>query len=240
MTAPPRGARDDRGFTLVELAVSMTLLSVVITLLYSALWYALRSWNAVERQRDAAHTYALVQGVLAQQLRQARPLFVADARGQRRLAFAGAADRLSYVAPLSRRDDTLYLNTLLLDHGSAGATLRLRYAPFHAGQDAVETITDAAADAMSVELMTPVDALDIAYYGVPDAGVAPVWSSTWNDARALPERIRIRIRIATPATAARGWPDLLVCPGGGAGCLMPAGGVRGLRSARAGVTIHGG
>lgn len=223
-----------RGFTLIELVVSMTLLGVVITLLFSALWFAVRSWDAVERRRDAAHTFALIQGVLAQQLRQARPLYVADARdSQRKLAFAGEADRISYIAPLSRGNPILYANTLYLEHGAGGGILHLRYAPFHPVSGAIE---DSVGE--SVELMTQVDALDVAYFGAPEAGTVPAWLPYWRDARSLPERIRIRI--TTHDTHIGAWPELLVCPGGGAGCLAPAGTARGLRTTQSGRGTHGG
>lgn len=217
-----------RGFTLIELIVSMTLLGVVTALLFSALWFAARSWDATERRRDATHQLALIQGILAQQLRQARPLYVDDGSGQRRIAFAGTAERITYIAPLTRGDQVLYVNTLYLEHGPAGASLRLRYAPFLADADVFDTPEDT-----SLELTAQVAALEIAYFGAED-GAAPAWSSQWRGDRELPRHILIHI--ATTAAGPRGWPELLVCPGGGAGCLVTAETRQGPRATRTGGT----
>ncbi|MDV3239651.1 MAG: prepilin-type N-terminal cleavage/methylation domain-containing protein [Gammaproteobacteria bacterium] len=224
------------GFTLIELTVGMTVLCVVLALLFAALWFAIRSWDAAELRRDRVHSFALVQGVLARQLRQARPLFVPDADGRRVLAFAGDTRRLSYVAPLSQRDSVLYVNTLFLEEGPAGGVLRLRYAPLRPAAGPVHDLPQAD-DTEAVDLMTEIDTLAIAYFGVPADGAAPAWLPQWQRAHALPERIRIHITAAGMDT--RGWPDLVVCPGGGAACLAPTGALRGLRSAHAGGTPHG-
>lgn len=223
------------GFTLIELTVGMTVLSVVLALLFAALWFAIRSWDAAEWRRDQVHSLALVQDVLARQLRQARPLFVPDSNGRRVLAFAGDTQRLSYIAPLSQRDNVLYVNTLLLEEGPAGGVLRLRYAPLRPASDPIRDLPQADGTE-SVDLMTEVDALAIAYFGVPADGAAPAWLSQWQRTYALPERIRIRITAA--GVGAPDWPDLVVCPGGGAACLAPTGALRGLRAAHTGGTLN--
>ncbi|MFO7553085.1 MAG: prepilin-type N-terminal cleavage/methylation domain-containing protein [Haliea sp.] len=232
-----RDARFARGFTLLELTVSMTVLGMVLLLLFSALWFAVRSWDGTERQRDTAHSMALVQGLLAQQLRQARPLYLADSQGQRRLAFIGEEASITYVAPLSRHDNALYINRLVLEHGPGGATLRLHYAPFLPGVDAFIRRGGEIPGASSVALLTQVESLAIRYFGLPEYGGMSSWLPQWHHPRLMPERILIHI--TTAGVEPRGWPDLLVCPGGGAACLMPPAGGGVFRTTRLGDAAHG-
>ena len=237
--SPAPGKRGSiRGFTLIELTVSMTVLGVVLLLLFSALWFAVRSWDGTERQRDHAHTMVLVQGFLAQQLRQARPLYLADAQGQRRLAFAGEEAGITYLAPLSRHDHALYINRLVLEHGAEGGILRLRYVPFLSGTDAFDGHGGEITGAGSVTLLTQVESLVIRYFGLTEDGRTPAWQPEWHHPRLMPERILIHI--VRVGDGARGWPGLLVCPGGGVTCLMPPAGGGAFHSMRSGGVAYGG
>lgn len=220
MTQQPRPASHCRGFTLIELLIGSTVLCMVLTLMFSALWFSVRSWDSAERRRDSTHTLALVQSTLAQQLRQARPLFQTDSAGRRVIAFEGDNRRFSYIAPLSRRDGALYLNTVFVAEKADGSALRLRYVPwqpertFNSGVD-----TRAAAD-NTIELLPDIQGINIAYFGAFDAGGEPVWQPTWTQTRSLPERIHIRITASGAGTGV--WPDLVICLDGGADCLIPA------------------
>lgn len=218
MNIPPRTSARNGGFTLAELMVSFAVLGLTLTLLLSALWFSVRSWDAAERNRDATHTLALVQAALARQLRQARPIYAYDGTGQRSLAFAGARDRLSYIAPLSRRERGLYLITLYREHRHDGDELRLAFLPWRPGLDLASGHMPEALRDDTVELLTGVRELDIAYFGALDANAAAAWHTQWNHPNSLPEKIRIRI--ASDETHAHAWPDLTLCPDGGAECLV--------------------
>ncbi|HEY9198546.1 MAG TPA: prepilin-type N-terminal cleavage/methylation domain-containing protein [Gammaproteobacteria bacterium] len=220
MTQPSRQIRSSGGFTLIELLVGSTVLCMVLTVLFSALWFAVRSWDAVERRRDATHTLALVQDTLARQLRQTRPLLHNDSAGQQVIAFRGDTHRISYIAPLSRRDSALYLNTLFVSETPQGNALRLRYQPWRPDltMNSADS-TDPQADD-SIELLPDIQGLDIAYFGVLEAGGGPEWQARWPHAHHLPERIQVRI--ASGDAAAHDWPALIICLDGGADCLVTA------------------
>lgn len=218
MNALPQSSAAAGGFTLVELLVSFTVLGMTLALLFSALWFSVRSWDAAGRHREATHTMNLVQAALARQLRQARPLYVDDGTEHRRLAFSGDTDRLSYIAPLSRRDKSLYLITLHREHRPAGDVLRLDFMPWRPGMTMITEIMDGADDDNTVELLSGVRELDIAYFGAVEPNAPATWHARWNHAYNLPERIRIRI--VADDMRAYAWPDLTICPDGGANCLI--------------------
>lgn len=178
----------DDGFTLLELLVSLAILSLALLLLPQALQLAGRaSATASAVQRAAGH--AAVASFVGDRLSRALPLHRRDGDGTRTIAFRGGPDMVRFVAPV----DSRAWGTGLLDYEITtriegnGLALWLRSAPFRPGQQG-----DGQWAGGRSEMLVRVAALDIRYFGEQEDGVRG-WTSSWSRRDVLPEAVELRI-----------------------------------------------
>ena len=224
----PAPQRRARGFTLVELLIALAMLGLVTLLLFSGLRLGSRSWESVERVAGQSDALRFAHGFLIRALSQIRAVEATTDVGSQ-LAFAGAAERLEFVAPLSDYLGLpgLYVLRLALESRGAGRALVLTRWLLHpeilAGGDGVpawEPLTsegsrsfadlpvemDAAGGAFGrTLLLEAVDDFAVAYFGLADGDEEPVWHSDWFGQATLPTLVRIRLTTATQT-----WPELVV------------------------------
>ena len=100
-------ATGERGFTLLELLIAMTLLGLLMLGLFGGLRLGVRVWEAGDAQSADRMRIEAVQRFIRGYLGRARPLVVADRRGDDVIAFIG-------------RDAGLEFTTALPAHLSAG------------------------------------------------------------------------------------------------------------------------
>lgn len=97
--------KNSRGFTLIELMVSLTILAALLAVTYSGFRVALTIW---EKSNDRAQTFErrqTVLRVLREQVQAALPVrYFVD--GAYRFAFEGQPDRLRFVSQMSWKDGT--------------------------------------------------------------------------------------------------------------------------------------
>ncbi len=86
--APARAA----GFTLVELVVALSMVTVMMVLLFGGLRLGARVWDTVEQRTGTLHERQMIARFIMRELEQARPLTFAPRDGDKRLAFVGKAD----------------------------------------------------------------------------------------------------------------------------------------------------
>jgi general secretion pathway protein J len=198
-----------RGFTLLELLVAITLLGVLMAALFGALRLGARVWETGDARLDASARVQVVQDFLRQQLGQTMPLaaLTDDPRASGVLVFVGANDGLRFVS-------------LLPEHLGAGASLMelalrrparsgepsdlvLRMRPLDLGSDGL-----ASSETEERVLIERIESLEVAYFGVGRADAAPVWWQEWQDQRSLPALVRMRVGF--PPGDGRRWPELIV------------------------------
>lgn len=185
----PRGAT---GFTLVELLIAITLLGLISTVTYGAIWTANRSLSVVEQRVELNDGLRVAQEFLRRNLAQARAvLAVQDKRMQ--VVFTGTSDSLSFVAPapLQRgQGGGLFLYHLRLSkRGEERYALLLGYAQYVAGreQDAEPL---AAGESL---LLDGVDELGFSYFGRDEPEADAEWMSEWPRTDILPQLVRIKL-----------------------------------------------
>lgn len=205
MTNGRSTAGHEKGFTLVELVIGLTLVMLITTALFGGLRVAVRAWesgdDAVERDQEIR----LVRNWLRRQLAQARPLLVREEPGELTLAFAGEAQTVRFVAPLPGHlgGGGLSQLTVRIAETSAAQHLIVEHELFHP-----EPLANHARK--QKVLLSDVAAIRFAYFGAQEADVEPSWYGSWSEVQYLPSLIHLQVRFAEGE--ATDWTPLLVAP----------------------------
>ncbi len=112
--------KNQRGFTLLELLIAITLLAAITAILTAGFQLSLRSWEAgsdlMERHYDFTEGMGLIEG----QLKSARAVNFVNEKNEKAVAFHGEVEKLLFVANTSRLKalpgaDGFYLQRLSFD-----------------------------------------------------------------------------------------------------------------------------
>jgi general secretion pathway protein J len=201
-----RHASGERGFTLLEILVAVTLLGLLMVGLLGGVRLGVRAWEAGRTRLDDDSQVARVQDFLRERLTQAR-LFEASAETtQLGLAFHGERDRLSFVSLMPEHLGVGPERMVLgLTQAGDGTDLRIEWWPADLGDS-----PDAAPDALhSRVLLSHLAEIRFAYFGQVETKHPPIWSDAWSEP-SLPLLVRVQVRF--PDQDARSWPDLIVRP----------------------------
>ncbi len=198
-----RHASFSRGFTLVELLVVMTLLSLMVLAMASSLRTVAQSQERVDSRLTQIDDYRLAVGFVRDTLGRisARRQGRAVDENSSPYLFVGAPDSVAWVGVMPARYGSggRYFFRLGMEAVNGGGALVLRFIPWDL--EAVTLPDWSAAD--SRILADGVHGLVMRYENEREE--PPVWSSEWVDATALPARIALDV-----ATAAGDWPTLVV------------------------------
>ncbi|NQV79784.1 MAG: prepilin-type N-terminal cleavage/methylation domain-containing protein [Alphaproteobacteria bacterium] len=195
--------RRQGGFTLIELLVGMTLLGFIIVAVAGGLRIGIAGTDRVTTRAAQLDELRGVHGFLRERLEAARPIRWTDERGRSVIAFDGRQDRLAFVSDMPAFPDIGGLYKLVVVR--AGDDLVLKRELTEGRVSGFDT-----ANAASDVLVRDIGALGFSYFGSPDARGEPAWSDTWQDARGLPELIRIEISTGGPGKQM--WPAIIVTP----------------------------
>ena len=191
------------GFTLIEILLAVSLLSLILLLLFSALFSANRSWAATERRIAQNDELRLVAEFIQRQLAEQSPLFWAgeDDTG---LLFSGARDELHFTAglPAHRGGGGAQALTLKVSRAGGERQLALYFQPVsvarrpfahqHGGERVV--------------LLANTARIELAYYGREEIEGQSSWRAEWRHAELLPELIGLTVYPATD----RPWPEMII------------------------------
>ena len=187
------------GFTLVELLVAMTLLSVIMIALLSALRTMAQTESRIDQRLARLDQTRVAQSFLQQTLgRISATVFdVPDVPGKKAVPFKATPDGVTWVGILPARPNLggRYFFKLSVDDAEGDSSLVLRFSPWRA--DIIEPDWSAA-DARV--LLEGIESLSVESQGAPmDARSTPPnwpqgWTAGWPVADALPERVRLTLR----------------------------------------------
>ncbi len=210
MSDPRRRERmTQKGFTLLELLISITLLGMILVLLFGGLRLGVRSWDAVQQQVDNLNTVRSVESFLRREMTQIQPYRWKAGIGQR-LAFLGERNKVNFVAPLPARigGGGLYAISLEIESNAQGKRLIWRHVPLSPLVEDFASVSQAPEIILAGAELNAVDDIWLTYFGRVNDSAAPAWLDRWESDTRLPMLIKVRVRFASGSE----WPDFVVAP----------------------------
>jgi general secretion pathway protein J len=205
MSANVRTLHDPRGFTLLEVLVTIALLSLLALMLMSGLRFGGRAWERSAAQDRHIDDVRIAAGFLRTSIGQAYPLLDQGDATRPQISFSGEAKAVHYLAPMPQ---------VLGSAGMARVDLHLERSTAGSSRLIIDLQRELAfpdaAPWPSTLLLDQVQDIDIAYFGAAERGQDPAWQDHWEGAMALPELVRIRVTF--PPGDGRVWPDLVIAP----------------------------
>ena len=199
--------RRQSGFTLLEMLVAVTVLSVLAALVYGMLRIGMRSWEAGSERIAASDLTRIGWQYVHASLTAAvsPPSLLPDDPG---IHFLGAADSLEFVSELPAwlGGGGYHVLSLALteEPGAHERRLELEARPL-AGYDDADL--DPAGLPRAV-LADDVERLAFAYFGVGERGGEPDWLDSWAGRESLPLLVRMEVELADGSA----WPLLVAHP----------------------------
>jgi len=192
------------GFTLVELLLAITLMSILLALTYTGLRAATRSSERGELMLAAGGEMRASHQFMRRQLNQMLPLpfDVTDSIDEVRIVFAGDARSIQFVAPMPG-----YL-------GSGGPQVQL--IELTSGTDSVLQFSHALLQGYEEErlfdrdpviLLEGVQSGGFEFLGLDEDGEPAGWTSSWDQPELLPLAVRLNVEFAGDTRLL--WPELV-------------------------------
>ena len=201
------GAARQRGFTLLELLVAITLLAMLSVLLYGGVGFGLRVWeNSAQSDRVAGDMDA-VRSLLRRMLSQATLVYYRDPNQttqKTRVAFLGNRDSVAFVGPLSQFIGTGGRYRIGLEAEGSGSTrnLILKWERFSANSGAFEFTENVEKEILA----KGIGSVAFAYFVQEKVGADPRWMPDWRHNQNMPRLVKIDV--AFPQDDSRVWPEL--------------------------------
>jgi general secretion pathway protein J len=195
-----------KGFTLIEVLIAMTLLSIMMVLLFTSLKICADSWGKGEAKITDVNEIAVVYNFFQRDLSGAKPLWndstAVEKIEEKTFSFQGSSQSLQFVSafPASAGRPGLQLFSLSLQEEDNDQIIKVNLTPFVPLTEGQEWHKE------EVTLIKHVSDFKLAYFGSED-GVAPSdWTEEWLNKAALPRLVKINIALDNGIY----WPEMII------------------------------
>lgn len=188
------------GFTLLEVMLAMTLLSIMVVLLFSSLKISADSWNKGESKIAEVNEKAVVYQFFKRHIPSIRPLWDDFSGDDRRFSFKGDENKLQFVSafPESAERKGFQLFEIVFDKADKGE-VKVILKPFYPALD------QEGWEAEEVILLQQVEAFEISYFAKDMMDSEGVWNSSWMEKETLPALLKIKITLKNQSY----WPEMI-------------------------------
>ncbi|MDD5227475.1 MAG: prepilin-type N-terminal cleavage/methylation domain-containing protein [Methylococcales bacterium] len=180
------------GFTLIEVLIAMTMLSLMVVLLFSSLTIGAKSWEQGEKKIADVNEIAVVQQFFSHHLAHATPQWNDfNPEKERVFSFQGKKQSLQFVAafPASAERAGLQLFNLELRKKDKQRFVDVTLTPFFPLSEGEEWFED------SVELVRGVENFELSYFGLNDETGEYGWQSEWLNKEQQPRLVKILLEL---------------------------------------------
>ncbi len=191
------------GFTLLELIVVISILTLIMTASFGALRLGNRSFEAGVSRASQTEQVRATADLLRRQFAQLVPI-VQEVDDELISSFIGDDEQIRFIAPAPQSGQAagLFVYRITARLINDLKQLELSYAPYNPGRESF----DYESVGQRRILIAPLADIRFAYYGATDPDNDAEWHSGWNaEDDAFPRIVRI---LLTPADDASSWPDL--------------------------------
>ena len=202
-----------RGFTLLELLIALALIGLMVALLFGALRFSSKAWDASEKRLEQSTTMSMVWRYLDARFSQARYLKRSLKKGEKPVFFfQGDESSVEFVAPMPAHlgSGGLYIIRISKAQSNGKGQLLLTRWLYHpevlegksrlpswsplGGTVALDDRPELRAWYSSSVLLDGLKSLKLSYYGRKDPKDERAdWSNDWRDAKLLPLLVRMQI-----------------------------------------------
>lgn len=196
-------ATHHQGFTLIEVLIAMTLLSIMVVLLFSSLKICADSWEKGESKITEVNEVAVVYGFFQHHLAVAKPLWDDFSTPETRtFAFQGQARSLQFVStfPASAGRSGMQLFTMEFIEEGDERYIKITLTPFFPSAEGEEWKKE------EVTLIKHVSEFSLAYFDIADGTNEGAWVEDWLERENLPRLVKIDIKLDNGVF----WPEMLI------------------------------
>ena len=180
-----------RGFTLLEIMIVLSLLGVLLTLVGGAMLGANRAVLKAQRYTTSLDEMRAAQNFLRNSIGQALPLDASEDDSESSGFFVGSSQRLQFVATLPGE----------LGGGIQLHTLQVKDRDLQVAFEQIQSTADGTTSKPWGDpqvLIKDVESLSLSYRGVTPKGEATGWMADWPWPTRLPRAVRIDARVNGP------------------------------------------
>jgi len=184
------------GFTLLEVLIAMTLLSIMVTLLFSSLKVGAESWDRGETKIAEVNEKTVVYQFFKRYLPGIRPLWDDFSTDKRFFSFQGDSDSLQFVSVFPSSAGRKGLQHFELNFDDTEGLLNINLKPFYPLKDGAEWEPE------EVVLLENIKDFNLSYFDKKNnAG----WVEIWQKKETLPVLVKIQITLENESY----WPEMI-------------------------------
>jgi len=191
------------GLTLIELLISLVIISIVVTLCANGFTFGNRVWAKVDNHQSNLDEVASAQRFLRKVLSEA--IFYPIEEDQTKdNYFDGDPEKMIFLAPSPQYglDDYLYIYEIFKQKKNGAYNLSVRYLPANTYFSGKARAAD-----RDVKLIENVKDIKFEYFGLNQRTGALSWYNSWKNQTALPSRVSISVKSFEDSVS---WPPLVV------------------------------